>query len=431
MGSGGRPPAPLVGNGDLRDKTDDSIVKRPVGMTPLAPLWNSPFPSSGACGNCTHPSASPMACGPRARFRPGFSRFGIRSNGANAAFSGPAVATMYELGNMPRFQTHNGTWPNGSSSAVYGGLPQLVDMDDHLAAFEAIVNSMLPDKDFDGVVAMDWEVWYPTFDQLYDNMAVYAEESVKLVLSKQPALNATQAKAVAAAEFNAAAKALLLGTLRRGKSLRPRGRWGYYNYPRCMSYADCMGADGTNAASKGDTSCSPSYQRYNDVELDWLHSETTAFLPSLYLQSTVNASQNLVYTKCMTAEAMRVARKKAKPVFPFTWYSYDTAAPYGVYLSEQDAVAEWDTPARMGAAGLILYGGIGDCGNTTLCARLRDYVDGQLGPRVERLVRNADACSEANCSGNGRCVAEPTARCDCFDGFAGARCQQIRPRPRA
>ena len=29
-------------------------------------------------------------------------------------------------------------------------------MDDHLAAFEAIVNGMLPDKDFDGVVAMDW-----------------------------------------------------------------------------------------------------------------------------------------------------------------------------------------------------------------------------------------------------------------------------------
>ena len=132
------------------------MLKRPAGMTPLAPLWNSPFPSSGACGNCTHPSASPMACGPQQRFRPGFSRFGIRSNGANAAFSGPAVATMYELGNMPRFQTRNGTWPNGSSSAVYGGLPQLVDMDDHLTAFEAIVNSMLPDKDFDGVVAMDW-----------------------------------------------------------------------------------------------------------------------------------------------------------------------------------------------------------------------------------------------------------------------------------
>ena len=171
-------PAPLVGNGDLRDKTDDTIMERPPGMTPLAPLWNSPFPSSGACGNCTHPSASPMACGPQQRFRPGFSRFGIRSNGANAAFSGPAVATMYELGNMPRFQTRNGTWPNGAvpwlhdivwpapltrdddttgtSSAVYGGLPQLVDMEDHLAAFEAIVNSMLPDKDFDGVVAMDW-----------------------------------------------------------------------------------------------------------------------------------------------------------------------------------------------------------------------------------------------------------------------------------
>ena len=123
-----------------------------------------------------------MACGPQQHFRPGFSRFGIRSNGANAAFSGPVVATMYELGNMPRFQTRNGTWPNGArrppraphfavlrhpacqlypaavgtSSAVYGGLPQLVDMDDHLAAFEAIVNGMLPDKDFDGVVAMDW-----------------------------------------------------------------------------------------------------------------------------------------------------------------------------------------------------------------------------------------------------------------------------------
>ena len=55
-----------------------------------------------------------MACGPQQRFRPGFSRFGIRSNGANAAFSGPAVATMYELGNMPRFQTRNGTWPNGA-----------------------------------------------------------------------------------------------------------------------------------------------------------------------------------------------------------------------------------------------------------------------------------------------------------------------------
>ena len=255
-------------------------------------------------------------------------------------------------------------------------------------------------------VATDREV-YPTFDQLYDNMAVYAEESVKLVLSKQPTLNATQAQGRRRRGVQRGGQGAAAWDLAQGKSLRPRGRWGLTTTRAACRTRTAWARTGQMPPPRA-TPCSPSYQRYNDVELDWLHSETTAFLPSLYLQSTTNASQNLVYTKCMTAEAMRVARK---------WPSRFIPSPGTPTTRRPTCVSvRAGRSRRMGHAHphgrrwADLVWGIGDCGNTTLCARLRVHVDGQLGPRVERLVRNADACSKANCSGNGRCVAEPTAR---------------------
>jgi hyaluronoglucosaminidase len=393
----------VVGKGSLRARASPAL------QPSLRPLWNSPFPTEGACSS-------------KAEYALQFAQFGIAAN-INSSFNGNRVGTLYDLGNMPSYLKN----ADGTHTPLHGGLPQLVDMHDHLAAFKAIVESTFPDPEFSGVVAMDWETWYPTFDMLYDSMAVYADESVKHVLRQQPGLNATAARARAAAEFNAGAKALLLETLRLAKVLRPRGLWGYYDYPRCMSYSDCMGSDGTKAASQGDTTCSPDQQRYNDVEIAWLLDEVTAFFPSLYLQSTTNRSLNLLYTKCMTAEAMRVARaspsRPASPVFPYTWYSYDTADPYGTYLSEPDAVAEWDTPVAMGASGLVLYGGSGDCGNETLCARLDEYVRDELGPRMKRLVDEAEQCALANCSGHGRCVSMPVERCDCDASRSGSRCQ--------
>eukprot|EP01048_Picozoa_sp_COSAG05_P029684 COSAG05_NODE_9898_length_595_cov_0.685484_1_plen_157_part_01 len=94
---------------------------------------------------------------------PDWTSFGILANPGNA-FSGPVVATIYKCGTFPHFTgMAPGNWNASNATAVYGGLPQLMDLEQHLAQVKTDITALIPDPDSAGVANIDWEAWKPNF----------------------------------------------------------------------------------------------------------------------------------------------------------------------------------------------------------------------------------------------------------------------------
>ena len=100
------------------------------------------------------------------------------------------------------------------------------------------------------------------------------------------------------------------------------------------------------------------------------------------------------------------------------------------------AVIELLSPYNAGADGLVVWGAtVGAQGGPNWMTYV-DYIRSSTGPLIAGFEREVTACSQARCSGHGRCtaVAADPARlgavigegadgeCECFDGFAGPMC---------
>ena len=100
-----------------------------AGLVPgrYAAFWNSPWPESCATAPPTLPD---------------FARFKISTN-ANASFLGETIATIYTAGKFPSFVgmgpgglCSDGDWNCTKAKPIHGGLPQLVNMSEHLSALQ-------------------------------------------------------------------------------------------------------------------------------------------------------------------------------------------------------------------------------------------------------------------------------------------------------
>jgi hypothetical protein len=113
---------------------------------------------------------------------PDWKSFGILANPGNA-FSGPVIATIYKCGTFPTFRDMSpGNWNASNATAVYGGLPQLMDLGQHLAQVQTDIKALLPDPDSAGVANIDWEAWKPNFvDNRYNEYWIYINRSIALV----------------------------------------------------------------------------------------------------------------------------------------------------------------------------------------------------------------------------------------------------------
>ena len=190
-------------------------------------VWNAPSQICEKCGGLP------------------LENYGIEAN-AKESFVGSTIACLYSksFGLWPKLNaTLNATpcwtgqkpcsWtPWGSIDVLEnGGVPQAANLSLHLEMVAADTVRELPDPEYSGIVILDFEVWRPVLQANYDALSFNIAFSHMLVKKKHPGWNASQVAQAAASNFNAAALAFFVETIRTIRALRPKAKIGYYEWP--------------------------------------------------------------------------------------------------------------------------------------------------------------------------------------------------------
>lgn len=309
-------------------------------------------------------------------------------------FQGPNMTIFYreELGTYPYYT------PTGES--VFGGLPQNASLVTHLAHTFQDIKAAMPEPDFSGLAVIDWEAWRPRWAFNWDSKDIYRQRSMELVRAEHPDWPETLVEAVAQDQFQEAAQAWMAGTLQLGQVLRPRGLWGYYGFPDCYNY-DFLSPNYTGQ-------CSPNISDQND-QLGWLWNQSSALYPSIYLPAALmGTGKSQMFVRHRVQEAFRVAlvsRDPRVPIMPYVQIFYETT-DYLLPLEElEHSLGE---SAAQGAAGAVLWISSEQTSTKESCQAIKAYMDSTLGPFILNVTSAALLCSEALCSGHGRCVRHPS-----------------------
>ncbi|XP_045386113.1 hyaluronidase-1 isoform X1 [Lemur catta] len=366
-------------------------------------------------------------------------------------FHGPDVTLFYssQLGTYPYYT------PAGEP--VFGGLPQNASLDAHLAhTFQDILAAM-PAPDFSGLAVIDWEAWRPRWAFDWDTKDIYRQRSEALVQAQHPDWPAPWVEKEAKDQFQRAAQAWMAGTLQLGWALRPLGLWGFYGFPNCYNY------DFSSPNYTGQ--CPPGIRDQND-QLGWLWRHSHALYPSIYMPAALEGTGKAqMYVRHRVGEAFRVAaaaRDSNLPVLPYAQIFYDMT---NHFLPLEELEHSLGESAAQGAAGVVLWVSWEDTRTKESCQAIKEYVDTTLGPFILNVTSGARLCSQALCSGHGRCARRPSHpeallmlnpasfsiqlkpdggpltlqgalslkdraqmamefKCHCYSGWRGARCEQ-------
>ncbi|XP_034852733.1 hyaluronidase-1 isoform X2 [Mirounga leonina] len=279
-------------------------------------------------------------------------------------FRGPDMTIFYsyQLGTYPYYTS--------AGEPVFGGLPQNASLDTHLARSFQDILADIPESDFSGLAVIDWEAWRPRWAFNWDTKDIYRQRSRALVRGQHPDWPAPRVEATARDQFQEAAQAWMAGTLKLGQALRPRGLWGFYGFPDCYNY-DFLRPNYTGQ-------CPPGVSAQND-QLGWLWSQSRTLYPSIYMPAELEGTgKGQMYVRHRVGEAFRVAMGVGDPnlpVLPYAQIFYDKT---NRFLSLES------------------------------CQAIKEYVDTTLGPFILNVTSGALLCSQALCSGHGRCARRPS-----------------------
>ncbi|KAM9098815.1 hyaluronidase-1 [Sarcophilus harrisii] len=308
----------------------------------------------------------------------------------NQVFKGPNMTIFYsnELGIYP--------WYTPTGQPINGGLPQNASFGAHLAKSYKDIMTTLPEPDFKGVVVIDWEEWRPIWTMNWDSKKIYQEHSLDLVREKHPDWCPCHVEKVAKKKFEEAARQWMVGTLQLGKFLRPRGLWGYYGFPDCYNY---------NFQQPNYTGeCHQKIQVLND-QLSWMWEQSRTLYPSIYLPPELaKTGKSLLFVRGRLHEAFRVEERTSnpgRPILPYVQIFYGKTDRFLPLEELENTIGE---SLAQGTDGIVVWLSGEHEHTKESCQAIKDYVDTTLGPFILNVTSSAHLCSEALCSGNGRCA---------------------------
>lgn len=221
-------------------------------------------------------------------------------------FRGDKIAILYNPGSWPSIELDQ----NGKMNYKNGGLPQSSNLDVHLKKLEIDIAEFIPNRTFDGVALIDFELWRPTFRQNFDKLRIYRDLTILDVNKKHPTWTRDQIERQAELIFENAAVNFFNRTLLRAKKLRPMAKWGFYGFPHCFNrFRDYSSLE----------KCPEQVEREND-KLSFLFSDT--IYPSLYTTQNQTGSALVKFAQGKMREANRVATTKSVAKLAFIRYQY-------------------------------------------------------------------------------------------------------------
>ena len=217
-----------------------------------------------------------------------------------------------------------------TGEAFNGGLPQLSLLENHLKKAKEDIQFYIPSDEQFGLAVIDWENWRPVWIRNWGSKDIYRQESIELVQQRDISLSEAEARTIAKMEFEAAAKSIMLESLKLGIEMKPNRLWGYYLYPDCYNYDYKQ-----NPHNYTGTCLDIEIERNN--ELNWLWEESTALYPSVYLETALRSSRNAqLFVRNRVQEAIRISyvsnSSHPLPVFVYTRPVFTDV--YEEYLSQ-------------------------------------------------------------------------------------------------
>lgn len=262
-----------------------------------------------------------------------------------------------DIGLLPRF------WKGHPER---GGVPQNADFDAHLTKLRLDVQKAIPDPDWAGFGIIDLESWGPVWEH---SQPEQREMSIELARKDHPTRPRNELERIARVNYERSARLLLEGMLRECRTLRPRGKWGYYGYPYRV------------------------YEPHAE-KLRWLWEGSTAFFPECYTvykykdggrhnEGYAPVSEYIEDTKGKIALARRIGGPN-KPVMTLVWMRYHEINQVfgGQFLDRQELEVMLHTPLEAGADGLIFWDAIA---SEDVARRYPAYLRNEAVPLLNRL----------------------------------------------
>nr|QFQ61158.1 conohyaluronidase [Conus magus] len=392
---------------DQGSSGDDCDEGLPPPDQPFRVVWNHP-------DNCE-----------RIKLHLPLDEYGIIFNKLRV-FLGEEIQTLYDTG----------PWPYISETGKFinGGLPQSFNHPDNDGETQRILKKHKPEN-FTGLGVLDFETWRAIYSTNFGPMAIYQNESVKLVKEKHPDYDQKKLTKVAEKEWQQAAKDIMSTKLKIAQEVMPRGHWGYYLYPRTWD-------------NKRDT-------KFRNDKINWLWRQSTGLYPSIYIYDFSKKESAITkFVSDTVGEAVRVQKEFSPPntpIYPYVMFqTMDNIFHYEDHLKISLGLS-----AKMGAAGVVLWGTSKHYKESTRqwqCQQLQEHIRTVLGPLVKNVTQMMTDCSRAICEGHGRCVhnshdvilGETESQrlsdlcstrqsrfrdyhCRCYSAWEGACCQTLRP----
>ncbi|XP_062248160.1 glyco_hydro_56 domain-containing protein [Platichthys flesus] len=305
------------------------------------------------------------------------------------------VALFYEdmLGNYPYFVDKD--------TPVNGGLPQHTRLDNHLQKTQQDLEAALPAPRYLGLGVLRWAEWSPQWFRNREKQIMYLEASRNLLKNFFPGWTPEEVEKWSQVDFEAAAQAVMMETLREAKRLRPKALWGVSPYPSCYNGdpAQTMLANYTGQ-------CPAAEMALND-ELLWLWKRSSALYPLLTLEKLQGGTSGArLYSSSQVREALRVSSLTGTafdlPVFPLVKSVYTST---NTFLSQTDLVNTIGESAALGTAGVVIWER-NETKTERECQDLAQFVRQVLGPYSINVTAATRLCSASLCQGKGRCVRQ-------------------------
>ncbi|XP_014217210.1 hyaluronidase A-like [Copidosoma floridanum] len=296
----------------------------------------------------------------------------------NDKFRGDKIAILYDPGSFPTLKDDYDRHLERN-----GGVPQNGNLTGHLVEFQRDVDTWIPDANFSGAAVIDFELWRPIYRQLWGKYEIYKNMSVRLEQRKHGDWHdKDMVNEEAERSYERAAREFLRRTLEFAQTIRPRAKWGYYDYPFCNNWSSRNRHD----------HCPDTIVKEND-QMSWLYENMSLLLPSVYLSPDLDADQRLGLVRGRVQEAVRIANKSPNrgnvKVLPYYWYRY---RKNNTFVEKTELKNTLEEVARNGGDGVVIWGMRDDINSRGKCEDFLNYVWKVLGPVVleVKAMKNTD-----------------------------------------